>query len=360
MTQDQISPNDAIVGPSNHAQIQAASETLSTDTTHEAQPLENQATANHTVQKAPDDSPASSTFESAIDDSSTSQTTSVNIAPQESVDQADNNLDENPDDDLRTAMDAPSYIYALGRVQAQFPSKSIENLYKEVVFQKFGPAAASKSQFDVLSLPEHRFLARKMCWTLTIDGHDCYVLNAKTPALLDAFIAALESKSNQQFDYVIAHLGSYATDNQCNGRSLQIAHVHQVQSFTAEDYCQVLSQQTEIELSKIKPLFNSMLKFCRNSGSTPAQRALNYVSLKCTSLYKTFTAPMLAQNKDGIEFEQIEAQVADGSHNREVICLIFSYLNPESKRVDKQHINIDVTELYPFSCSELIFGEPQV
>jgi len=260
--------------------------------------------------------------------------------------------------DTAKPVNAPSYIYALGRIQAQFPSNSVQNLYKEVSFQKFGPDAENKSLFEVLSMPEHLFLAKKMCWVLTIDELDCYVLDAKTPSLLSAFIKALQPKSSQQFEYIIAQMGPYAADNQCAGRTIPLAYVHQIQSFTVDDYCQVLSQQTDVELSKIKPLFNSMLKFCRNTGDLPAQRALNYLSLKCTSLYKTFTNPALAQHKEGIEFENIDAMTGSTDSNRHVMTLVFSYLNPESKRVEKQHINIDVTELYPFSCSELIYGEP--
>lgn len=260
--------------------------------------------------------------------------------------------------DTVTHVDTPSYIYALGRIQAQFPSSSVENLYKEVVFQKFGPDAQSKGLFEVLSMPEHRFLAKKMCWVLAIDGIDYYLLDAKTPALLSAFIKALQLKSNQQLEYIVAQLGPYAADHMCAGRLMKIAYVHQIQSFTQDDYCQVLSRQTDVELSKIKPLFNNMLKLCRTPGDLPAQRALNYLSLKCTSLYKIFTTPTLAQNKAGIEFEQIEAITRNDAQQRHVVTLIFSYLNPESKRVEKQYINIDVTEIYPFTCSELIYGEP--
>jgi len=319
MTQEQANPSDITVE--------------STDISQVAQTV-NSALATNTVQK-------------------------VQADGAENIADITNTVDTPKAETVTPAVDTPSYIYALGRVQAQFPSSSVENLYKEVVFQKFGPDAGAKSLFEVLSMPEHLFLAKKMCWVLNIDGTDCYVLHAKTPALLNAFIKALQPKSAQQFEYIIAQLGGYACDNLCAGRTMKVAYVHQIQSSTVDDYCQILSQQTDVELSKIKPLFNSMLKFCRNAGDLPAQRALNYLSLKCTGLYKIFTAPMLAQNKEGIEFEQIEAISSASSGERQVMTLIFSYLNPESKRVEKQHINIDVTELYPFSCSELIFGEPQ-
>lgn len=338
MTQEQVNPSDITVESTDIAQV--------AQTGNPAQTV-NSAQVVNTVQKvqaegADNSADNSADITSTVD--TTNSATAVNAPTAET---------------MATTVDTPSYVYALGRIQAQFPSSSVENLYKEVVFQKFGPNAGAKSLFEVLSMPEHLFLAKKMCWVLTIDGTDCYVLQAKTPALLNAFIKALQPKPTQQFEYVVAQLGDYAANNLCAGRTMKMAYVHQIQSSTIEDYCQVLSQQTDVELSKIKPLFNSMLKFCRNAGDLPAQRALNYVSLKCTGLYKIFTAPMLAQNKEGIEFEQIEAISSAGNSERQVVTLIFSYLNPESKRVEKQHINIDVTELYPFSCSELIYGEPQ-
>ncbi|TDO96715.1 hypothetical protein [Marinomonas balearica] len=328
MIQDQTNPSDITVEPS--------------EIVHVAQSESSTAT-NNTVQK--------------VQDGDTDNQSDLPISTEKTTEQhTEEALEAEPETE---AIDTPSYLYALGRIQAQFPSSSVEKLYKEVAFQQFGPHAESKSLFEVLSMPEHLFLAKKMCWVLNIDGTDCYVLHAKTPALLNAFIKALQPNSTQQFEYVIAQLGGYASDHLCGGRIMRMAYVHQIQSSTVDDYCQVLSQQTDVELSKIKPLFNSMLKFCRNEGNLPAQRALNYLSLKCTSLYKVFTAPMLAHNKEGIEFEQIEAISDVSSGERQVMTLIFSYLNPDSKRVEKQHINIDVTELYPFSCSELIFGEPQ-
>src|SRR5215467_6274589 len=70
---------------------------------------------------------------------------------------------------------APSYVYAIGRIEPHFPRMSVE---KEFV-QATGRAATAgltdrQALHDVLSKPENRYLVRQLCWVMTIEGLETY------------------------------------------------------------------------------------------------------------------------------------------------------------------------------------------
>jgi hypothetical protein len=86
-----------------------------------------------------------------------------------------------------------SYVYALGQIETRFPRPSVE---KEMA-QATGRAETAghtdqQAFYDVLSRREHRYLARQLCWVLSIQGLETYILKPRDPADLDLLISASE------------------------------------------------------------------------------------------------------------------------------------------------------------------------
>src|SRR5215213_8649614 len=105
-----------------------------------------------------------------------------------------------PGDDGDTGLDParvvapPSYVFALGRIEARFPSLAVE---KELA-QSTGRAETAgltdrQALQRVLSERRNRYLARQLCWLLTIEGLETYILVPRDPADLDLLIEALRS-----------------------------------------------------------------------------------------------------------------------------------------------------------------------
>src|SRR5580658_84032 len=76
----------------------------------------------------------------------------------------------------------PQYVYAIGRIQARFPTLGVEKELAQVVGR--GDTAGQtdwQALHSVLSKREHRYLARRLCWVMTIEGLDTYLLQPRAP-----------------------------------------------------------------------------------------------------------------------------------------------------------------------------------
>ena len=71
----------------------------------------------------------------------------------------------------------PTYIYALGRIEPRFPRLSIEKEFAQATASKDNKGLTDRqAMHGALSKPENRYLVRQLCWVLTIEGLETYVL----------------------------------------------------------------------------------------------------------------------------------------------------------------------------------------
>ncbi len=72
---------------------------------------------------------------------------------------------------IDTGKKIPGYVYALGRVVPRFPSSGVEKEFARVAGETETTGLTDRETFHaVLSKRENRYLARKLCWVLTIEG----------------------------------------------------------------------------------------------------------------------------------------------------------------------------------------------
>ena len=90
-----------------------------------------------------------------------------------------------------------NFVYALGTVQAQFPDQSISEELQSVA-RTMGFETEPKPDeplrswlHRVLSVAEARYVARKLCWILNIEGHPAYLLILRDLCDLDYLIECL-------------------------------------------------------------------------------------------------------------------------------------------------------------------------
>ena len=70
----------------------------------------------------------------------------------------------------------------------------------------------------VLSERHNRYLARQLCWVLTVEGLETYLLYPRDPSDWDLLIEAIRATpSPMDLDVVIGTLGPIATPELCNG-----------------------------------------------------------------------------------------------------------------------------------------------
>src|SRR5947209_6531730 len=78
---------------------------------------------------------------------------------------------------------ALSYVFAIGRIEARFPSLGLEREFAQATGRAETAGQTDRQAFQsVLSQRQNRYLARQMCWVLTIEGLETYILSPRDPA----------------------------------------------------------------------------------------------------------------------------------------------------------------------------------
>ena len=89
----------------------------------------------------------------------------------------------------------PSYVFALGRIEARFPSLGAEKEFVQATGRADTAGKTDRQAFQsVLSERQNRYLARQLCWVLTIEGLETYILLPRDPTDLDLLIEAIRDE----------------------------------------------------------------------------------------------------------------------------------------------------------------------
>src|SRR6516164_11768245 len=104
---------------------------------------------------------------------------------------------------------APSYVYALGRIEARFPRPSVEKEFAQATGRAETAGLTDRQALQkVLAQRPNRYLARQLCWVMTIEGLETYILVPRDPADLELLIEALRpTPSPMDLDLVIGVRG---------------------------------------------------------------------------------------------------------------------------------------------------------
>src|SRR5262245_51899658 len=128
---------------------------------------------------------------------------------------------------------APSYVFAIGRVEMRFPTLGVEKEFAQATGR-----ADTKGLTDlaathaVLSQPANRYILRKVCWVFTVEGLETYILVPTDPADYDQLLEAVRPHpSPLDIDVVVGVRGPIAPPEMCNGLMVPIVAFDQIYSF---------------------------------------------------------------------------------------------------------------------------------
>src|SRR5690348_10989928 len=126
-----------------------------------------------------------------------------------------------PREDVLPEPSAPAYVYALGKIDVRFPTPGVENEFKQASSEVETVGLTDRQALlTVLTAPDNRYLARQLCWVMTIQNHDVYLLVPRHPEQLDMLLNTIRSDSEQsgnEVDVVIGAQGPIAPPEICNG-----------------------------------------------------------------------------------------------------------------------------------------------
>ena len=223
----------------------------------------------------------------------------------------------------------PSFIYAIGRVEARFPNLAAEKEFAQATGRTDTARKTDQQTFHaVLSRRENRYLVRQLCWVFSIQGLDTYLLQPRDPADLDLLVEAIRPVPNpNDIDVVIGLRGPIASPEICNGLMIPIVAFDQIYSFDRDGLIKAIPKPAKATPAQFVPaaeeLFNRIMQLTDNAGATDEHRALNYLAMRYPAIYsRAAEAFALTFSLTGVE-----VRPSPLSSTRKIVDVIFAYTN---------------------------------
>jgi hypothetical protein len=182
-------------------------------------------------------------------------------------------------------------VYTIGRVEARFPILASEKEFAQATGRTDTAGKTDQRTFhDVLSKRQNRYLVRQLCWVLSIEGLDTYLLLPRDPADIDLLVEAIRpAPSPNDIDVVIGMRGPIAPPTMCNGLMVPIVVFDQIYSFDRDTLIGAIPYPQTTTAEEFRPaaeeLFNRIMQMTDNAGATDEHRALNYLAMRYPAIY---------------------------------------------------------------------------
>ena len=110
-----------------------------------------------------------------------------------------------------------SFVYALGRTEPRFPTLAVEKEFAQASGRAETAGLTDRQALhSVLSQRQNRYLLRQLCWVLTIEGLETYLLQPRDPGDIDLLLETLRPvPSPLDLDVVIGVRGVRSLHLKC-------------------------------------------------------------------------------------------------------------------------------------------------
>lgn len=248
-----------------------------------------------------------------------------------------------------------TYVYAVGRIEARFSSLAAEKEFAQAAGREVPRGLNDQQLFhSILSQKSNRYLVRQMCWIMTIEGIETYILIPRDPADLDLLVEAIRVQPNRNdINVVIGIKGTIAPPDMCNGLVIPIVAFDQIYSFDTESLIKSIPRPENIPADKFEQssdgLFNRIIQMSDNAGATDEHRALNYLSVRYPRIYAV-TSEKFGKNSS---LTALEVKSSRLSGTRKIVDVVFTYTDRQTDVNEKCFVRVDVTEEFPFLVTKM-------
>jgi len=249
----------------------------------------------------------------------------------------------------------PSYVYAIGRIEPRFPQVSVEKELAQVTGRADTAGLSDRQALQkVLSERQNRYLVRQLCWVMTIEGLETYILSPRDPGDLDLLVEALRpNPTPMDLDVVIGTRGPIAPPELCNGLMVPMVAFDQIYSFDRDALIKQIPRPGNIPEEEFAPaatdLFDRIMQLTDNAGGADEHRALNYLAVRYPAIYAN-AAEAFGRNES---LTAVETRLSPLSGTRKIVEVIFAYTNRQTDVTEKFFIRVDVTEEFPFLVTKM-------
>lgn len=248
-----------------------------------------------------------------------------------------------------------SYVYTVGRIEPRFPNISVEKEFAQAVGRDETSGLTDRQALHrVLSTPKNRYLIRHLCWVMTVQGVDTFILLPRIPSDSDLLVDSLRpNPTPQDLDVVIGMKGPIATAALCNGLMIPIVIFDQIYSFDIASLVESIPQPEHKNTQQFhraaEEVFARILQTADNAGDLPQHRALNYMALRYPGVYAT---AFDAHNRNAT-LTGVNVQPSSISGSREVMEVIWTFSNRKTDVIEKFMSRVDVTDEFPFLVTKM-------
>ena len=253
------------------------------------------------------------------------------------------------------AVAPPAYVYAIGRIEPRFPRPSVEREFVQAVGRdKTSGLTDRQALHTILTKKENRYLVRQLCWVMTIEGLETYILTPGDPADYDLLVDALRPTPRPgDLNCVVGVRRAIAPPEMCNGMMIPIVGFDQIYSFDREALIKAIPRPEKISAKEFAPaaeeLFDRLMQMADNAGAADEHRAVNYLALRYPAIYAS-AAEAFGRNSSLTGVDVIPSAL---SGTRKILDVVFSYTNRNTDVVDKLFTRVDVTEEFPYLVTKL-------
>lgn len=249
---------------------------------------------------------------------------------------------------------ANSYIYALGQVEPRFPRMSVEKEFMQATGRAETAGLTDRQALQkVLSDPQNRYLARHLCWVMTIAGLDTYILAPRLPSDLDLLVESYRAaQDSTALDAVVGIKGPVASPDMCNGLLLPIVIFDQLYSFDRESLIKAIPVPQGVQAKDFAAtaaeVLDRILAVTDNAGATDDHRALNYLVVRDPGIYARVAD---CYGRD-LALTAVETRLWAHSTARKIIEALFTFTQRKNEFVEKYVVRVNVNDEFPFLVSK--------
>lgn len=247
------------------------------------------------------------------------------------------------------------FVYALGQIELRFPSPAVEKEFAQVGGRENAESLTDRQMLkSILGRRENRYLARHVCWILTVEGLETYILTPRDPSDIDLLVEAVRpTYEPSDMDLVVGVQGPVASPEMCNGLMLPIVVFDQIYSFDRATFIKSIPKPAKARDADFAAAASEMLDrimlLADNAGAMDEHRALNFLAVRYPRIYE-----VVAENYDkGASFSAVEVRLSQLSNVRRIVDVIFSFTNRSTDVTEKQFVRVDVTEKFPYLVTKL-------
>jgi hypothetical protein len=260
---------------------------------------------------------------------------------------------------------AQSHVYAIGRIEPRFPNQSVEREFAQIrALEKKATTGKTERYTLYLILSKYRYLARQVCYVLTVEGVETYILQPNDPAdfglLLVEALRPPENTAEVRFDVVLGFRGPIAPPERCEGLMVPIVAFDQIYSFTKESLLESIPVPASFgeNAKKADPLafrrsaeevFDRIIQMADNAGATDEHRALNYSAVRHPGVY----ARVAQEHAENRSLAAVEVRRSRLGTARSVMDVVFAFTDRVTDVTEKYYCRVDVSGEFPFLVTKL-------